>query len=211
VVGEVVGGGERVVFWRMRDGGRVSGKREKRENGGFWVAGGEWDGRRKAGGGVLVVGEVVGGGGWWWVGWVWIVGRRRTEEGLGVGCTAGGEMRRRRKKSDLKAGLDGPKTEYVRTYIGTFDRTRAGEWVPCSGMRSNLCKHVRTHACGARGESRRYGRTSPRQSRTQRSARSNLHEYVRTCSEFFFFFFLNIQNKITKHKTQNTHIYKNRK
>jgi hypothetical protein len=59
----VVGWCERVVFWRMRDGGRVSGKREKRENGGFWVAGGEWDGRRNTGGGVSVVGEVVGGGG----------------------------------------------------------------------------------------------------------------------------------------------------
>jgi hypothetical protein len=77
--------------------------------------------RRSFGGG--------GGGGWWWVAWVWIVGRRRTEEGLGVGCTAGGEMRGRMKKSDLKAGLDGPKTEYVRTYIGTFDRTRAGACV----------------------------------------------------------------------------------
>jgi hypothetical protein len=60
---EVVGWCGRVVFWRMRDGGGVSGKREKRENGGFWVAGGEWVGRRKAGGGVSVVGEVVGGGG----------------------------------------------------------------------------------------------------------------------------------------------------
>jgi hypothetical protein len=57
----VVGWCERVVFWRMRDGGRVSGKREKRENGSFWLAGGEWVGRRKAGGGVSVVGEVVGG------------------------------------------------------------------------------------------------------------------------------------------------------
>jgi hypothetical protein len=113
------------------------------------------------------------------------------------GCTAEGKNEGKRGKNDLKAGLDGPKTEYVRTYIGTFDRTRAGEWVSCSGMRSNLCKHVRTHACSAVGESRRYGRTSPRQSRTQRSARSNLQKHVRTCSAiFFFFFFFNyIQNK----------------
>jgi hypothetical protein len=73
---------------------------------------------------------------WWWVR-RWVVvgwcgfgfwggeGRRR---GKG-GCTAGGENGGRRKKSDLKAGLDGPKTEYVRTYKGTFDRTRAGACV----------------------------------------------------------------------------------
>jgi hypothetical protein len=121
-------------------------------------------------------------------------------------------MRERGEKRDLKAGHKRPETEYVRTYRCAFDRTRAGECVSCSGMRSNLYKHVRTHACSAVGVSRRYGRTSPRQSRTQRSARSNLQKYVRTCSAIFFFFFLNyIQNKITKHKTQNTHIYKNRK
>jgi hypothetical protein len=49
--------------------------------------------------------------------------------GLWKGCTAEGEMRGGGGKSDLKAGLDGPKTEYVRTYIGTFDRTRAGACV----------------------------------------------------------------------------------
>jgi hypothetical protein len=40
-----------------------------------------------------------------------------------------GKMGERREKNDLKAGLDGPKTEYVRTYIGTFDRTRTGACV----------------------------------------------------------------------------------
>jgi hypothetical protein len=113
------------------------------------------------------------------------------------GCTAEGKNEGKRGKGDLKAGLDGPKIEYVRTYKGTFDRTRAGACVSCSGMRSNLCKHVRTHACSAVGESRRYGRTSPRQSRTQRSARSNLQKHVRTCSAnfFFFFFFLRLYTK----------------
>jgi hypothetical protein len=103
-------------------------------------------------------------------------------------------MGERRKKRDLKAGHKGPETEYVRTYRYAFDRTRAGECVSCSGMHSNLCKHVRTHACSAVGESRRYGRTSPRQSRTQRSSRSNLQKYVRTCSAnfFYFLFFLTI-------------------
>jgi hypothetical protein len=33
------------------------------------------------------------------------------------------------KKCDLKTGHARPKTEYVRTYIGTFDRTHAGAWV----------------------------------------------------------------------------------
>jgi hypothetical protein len=46
-------------------------------------------------------------------------------------CTAKGEEWGKKGKSDLKAGLDGPKTEYVRTYKGTFDRTRAGEWCVC--------------------------------------------------------------------------------
>jgi hypothetical protein len=45
---------------------------------------------------------------------------------------AEGEMRERGGEGDLKVGLDGPKTEYVRTYIGTFDRTRAGEWCVCA-------------------------------------------------------------------------------
>jgi hypothetical protein len=41
-------------------------------------------------------------------------------------------MRERGGEGDLKASLDGPKTEYVRTYIGMFDRTRAGEWSVCA-------------------------------------------------------------------------------
>jgi hypothetical protein len=39
-----------------------------------------------------------------------------------------------RGENDLKAGHERPKTEYVRMYISTFDRTRAGAWVcvePC--------------------------------------------------------------------------------
>jgi hypothetical protein len=39
--------------------------------------------------------------------------RRRTEKGLENGCTVEGEMRERGGEGDLKAGLDGPKTEYV--------------------------------------------------------------------------------------------------
>jgi hypothetical protein len=121
---------------------------------------------------------------------VWVkfgFGGRRTEVGLWKGCTAEGEMRGRGGKSDLKAGLDGPKTEYVRTYKSTFDRTRADACVLCSGMRSNLCKHVRTHACSAVGESRRYGRTSPRQSRTQRLV--DVRTYMSTFERAVFFFF----------------------
>jgi hypothetical protein len=73
---------------------------------------------------------------WWWVRWWVVVGvggfgfGEEKDGGAGMGgCTAGGENGGKRKKSDLKAGLDGPKTEYVRTYIGTFDRTRAGACV----------------------------------------------------------------------------------
>jgi hypothetical protein len=40
-----------------------------------------------------------------------------------------GKIRGEGKKCDLKTGHTIPKTEYVRTYIGTFDRTRAGAWV----------------------------------------------------------------------------------
>jgi hypothetical protein len=46
-------------------------------------------------------------------------------------CTASGKNEGEGGKTDLKAGLDGPKTEYVRTYRSTFDRTRAGEWCVC--------------------------------------------------------------------------------
>jgi hypothetical protein len=66
-------------------------------------------------------------------------------------CTAEGEMRERGEKTDLKADLDGPKTEYVRTYRSTFDRTRAGAWVCVCVRRSNLHKQVRTHTCSAVG------------------------------------------------------------
>jgi hypothetical protein len=123
-----------------------------------------------------------------------------------------GKMGERKKKRDLKAGHKGPETEYVRTYICAFDRTRAGECVSCSGMRSNLCKHVRTHSCSAVVESRRYGRTSPRQSRTQRSARSNLHKYVRTCSaNFFFLTIYKIKIKINKYTNTKMHLKINQK
>jgi hypothetical protein len=37
-----------------------------------------------------------------------------------------GNEGKKRGKSDLKAGLGGPKTEYVRTYICAFERTCAG-------------------------------------------------------------------------------------
>jgi hypothetical protein len=39
-----------------------------------------------------------GGGGWWWVAWVWVVGRRRTEEGLGSAVRLVGKMREEGKK-----------------------------------------------------------------------------------------------------------------
>jgi hypothetical protein len=39
------------------------------------------------------------------------------------------KMRERAGESDLKAGHVRPINEYVRTYIGTFDRTRACAWV----------------------------------------------------------------------------------
>jgi hypothetical protein len=73
---------------------------------------------------------------WWWVvvggggcGWFWIWGGEGRRCGDGGGVRLVGKMGEKGKKSDLKAGLDGPKTEYVRTYIGTFDRTRAGACV----------------------------------------------------------------------------------
>jgi hypothetical protein len=52
-------------FWRMRDGGGVSGKKGNR---GVRVAGGGWVWWRMAGGGVSVVGEVMGGGDFWILG-----------------------------------------------------------------------------------------------------------------------------------------------
>jgi hypothetical protein len=73
--------------------------------------------------------------------------------GAGEGAVYGRrkKMRERGEKRDLKAGHKRPETEYVRTYRCAFDRTRAGECVSCSGMRSNLCNHVRTHACSGSG------------------------------------------------------------
>jgi hypothetical protein len=88
----------------------------------------------------------------------------------------------KRKKSDLKAGLDGPKAEYVRTYKGTFDRTRAGACVceaACVRTYESTFERTRAVQCVSAG---RCGRTSPRQGWTQRSARSNVQEYVRTSS-----------------------------
>jgi hypothetical protein len=92
---------------------------------GIWVAGSGWVRWRMAGGGVLVVGEAVGVGGFGFR-------EERTEEGVSGFCTAERENEGKRGKTDLKAGLDGPKTEYVRTYRSTFDRTRAGEWCVCA-------------------------------------------------------------------------------
>jgi hypothetical protein len=96
---------------------------DKMGNWGFgWPAVGGHGGERPA-----VVFGGGGGGGWWWVWVVLDLGRRRTEEREGRGlCTAAGKMGERGGKCDLKAGHEGPKTEYVRTYISTFDRTRAG-------------------------------------------------------------------------------------
>jgi hypothetical protein len=90
------------------------------------VAGGGWVGRRTAGGDVLVVGEVVGGGG---CGWFWIWGGEGRRCGDGILCTAEGKKWGKGRESDLKAGHKMPKTEYIRTYKGTFDRTRAGACV----------------------------------------------------------------------------------
>jgi hypothetical protein len=73
---------------------------------------------------------------WWWseVGVVEFgdlgeEGRRRMGKGEGVRLWK--KMGERGKKSDLKAGHVRPKTEYVRTYISTFDCTRAG----CMGVK----------------------------------------------------------------------------
>jgi hypothetical protein len=102
----------------------------------------QWVRWRMAGDGVAVVGEVVGVGGF---------GFREEKDGGGAGgcCTAEGEEWGKRGKNDLKKCSRWPKTEYVRTYKSTFDRTRAGAWVCVCVIRSNLCKQVRTHACSA--------------------------------------------------------------
>jgi hypothetical protein len=72
-----------------------------------------------------------------------------TKVGLGNAVRPKGKMRERGGEGDLKAGHEGPKTEYVRTYRSTFDRTRAGAWVCVCVIRSNLHKQVRTYACSA--------------------------------------------------------------
>jgi hypothetical protein len=41
-------------------------------------------------------------------------------------------MRERGGESDLKAGHERPKTEYIRMYISVFDRTPVGAWVVCA-------------------------------------------------------------------------------
>jgi hypothetical protein len=93
------------------------------------------------------------------------------------------KMGERGVKSDLKAGQKRPKIEYVRTYTCAFDRTRAGEWCVCAyDVRTYISKFERTRAVQWVCEGR-CGRTSPRQGWTQRSARSNVPEYVRTPNE----------------------------
>jgi hypothetical protein len=91
-----------------------------------------------------MVGEVVGGGG---EGFILDLGRRGTEVGLEGAVRPKGVNGKKREKNDLKNCSRWPKTEYVRTYRSTFDRTRAGAWVCVCVIRSNLCKQVRTHAC----------------------------------------------------------------
>jgi hypothetical protein len=77
---------------------------------------------RRCSDGAVAVGRCLGGG-------IWILGRlgeertRRRWEGL---YGKGEENGEKGRNSDLKAGHVRPKNEYVRTYISTFDRTRAG-------------------------------------------------------------------------------------
>jgi hypothetical protein len=100
------------------------------------VAGGGWARRRTAGGGVSVVGEVVGGGG---EGFILDLGKRGTEVGLEGVCMA---KRGKWGKNDLKNCSRWPKTEYVQTYMSTFDRTRVGAWY----VRTYISKFERTRA-----------------------------------------------------------------
>jgi hypothetical protein len=116
-------------FWRGL-GFRVFGKK-KWKIGWIMAAGGGCGWCRRAGGGVLMVGEVMAGGGFWILG--------RFGEDLWLGCDGGrdecvrllGKNGGEGKKGDLKIGHARPKTEYVRKYISTFDRTRAG----CMGVK----------------------------------------------------------------------------
>jgi hypothetical protein len=65
--------------------------------------------------------------------WVYFGFREKmTEVGLKNGCTAKGEEWGKKGKSDLKSCSRWPKTEYVRTYRSTFERTRAGAWCECA-------------------------------------------------------------------------------
>jgi hypothetical protein len=52
-------------------------------------------------------------------------GRRGTEMRCFGVCTAAGEMGENGGKCDLKIGPEKAQLECVRTYISTFDRTRA--------------------------------------------------------------------------------------
>jgi hypothetical protein len=81
-----------------------------------------------------------------------------------------GKMGERGGENDLKVGHEGPKTECVRTYIGTFDRTRAGCMSVCASyVRTYASKFERMRAvqCVRKGA---LLSNSPRQGRTQRRA-----------------------------------------
>jgi hypothetical protein len=97
-------------------------------------------------------------------------------------------MRGKRGKSDLKAGLDGPKTEYVRTYICAFDRTRAGECVCAAAcVRTYASTFERTRAV----QWVRAGATVElHQGKVERSAvhvRTYRSTFERAVQIFFFF------------------------
>jgi hypothetical protein len=64
------------------------------------------------------------------VGWRFLDVREMMDrDGRGGAVRRLEEMGERGKESDLKNCSRWPKTEYIRTYIGTFDRTHAGAWV----------------------------------------------------------------------------------
>jgi hypothetical protein len=75
-----------------------------------------------------------------------VFGNRITEKG-GGGVQLWRKMGEKGKKSDLKAGHVRPKNKYVQTYIGTFNRTRAGAWVSSeSCVRTYVSKFKRMRA-----------------------------------------------------------------
>jgi hypothetical protein len=83
--------------------------------------------------------------GFWILGSFRCLGRERRREN----CTAAGKKWGRGKKCDLKTSHARPKTEYVRTYISTFDRTRAGAVHGCKGescFRKYISKFERLRA-----------------------------------------------------------------